>query len=325
MANKFTLRDAEVAMATMAQAMTAIREESQSGLSSLQKTLLDAIAGRNNATPATSTGENGKANGKPAKQQSKADILRQQLAALEAAVAADDADTAAATVAAMEIVTDDNQSPESILAVHDDADRASPILPSSVTNDRGAARDIVAGSFRLRKSSRSGSGSILWPDKPGKKGIASTPLRDDTTKKVTVVVNERQKDGSMKQVSVEKTQNLHDVTRNVAGPLAVDQYRTVIDHDDSDAPCAGNKKTGRRSIKFAQIDDAGHVIPRTEAVFRLSTSESGSLMLSGELSAKMHLKDDTGSAVVIFSPVARGVIYLMGKEYMQVQETKPAA
>lgn len=312
-----SLRDAEATFAEMARGMLAIREESQAKLDQLQQTLLAAINGKSASPSSTTipnaTGVNGHAKkpaAKPESPLSAAAVKRAQLLAELANL------EAAGNEQPVELVGSTESEPhDSVVEILDDADRASPITQAA---DRGASRDIPSGSFRLRKSSASGSGSIVWPENPGRKGIAATPLADSTTRKVTVRIKERQKDGKVVEKDVEKTLNLHDSTRNIVGPLLQDQYYTVDDHVDDNARLG---TTGRKAVKFVQVDNEGRVIPKTECMFRLSTAESGSLMLSGEMSAKMFVKDDAGeSAVVTFTPVARGMLYLMGKDYMRIDK-----
>lgn len=205
--------------------------------------------------------------------------------------------------------TEPQESPESVIAIRDAADLPAGPKPKA---DRGAARDTMAGSFRLRRTGSSGGGSITPSTTPKAKGLAGAPIYDDTTRKVTVKVKDRVTGVTKNE---EKTVNLHDDTRNVVGPLLAQQYVTIEDADETHA------SRGARAIRLAMIDDQGKAIPGTSCRLLFGTSESGSFMLQGEITVKVPIVDDKGvKGTVIFEPAARGMIYLMGKTF--VRDTK---
>ena len=208
-----------------------------------------------------------------------------------------------AQVTTAEVQTD--SAPQSVLAIQDNADR--PAV-ESVKIDKGEARQAPAGTFRLRKSSSSGGGNVDWTGKRGKTGVASCPAYDDSSRKVSVKVKDPDT-GVTK--SVEKTLNLDDYTRGIVGPLLQDQYKTVIDTEET------HRSRGAKSIRLAQIDDDGKVIAGTTSTLLFGTAESGSFMLRGELTVKATVKDATGKGTVVFTPVARGEMYLMGKDFVR--------
>lgn len=273
--SKYTLRDAHQGQLALAEAVEAVRNENRSSLETLQATLLAAITGQHK--PQASQNGNG------------------HLANLPPANAAGE--------------NNDEESidVESVLEIGDAADR--PTITPPI--DTGSPRPTPAGTFRLRRKSGSGGGSIDWSGKKGKTGIAASPAYDDTTRKVPVKVKD-QKTGVTKVE--EKTLNLSDETRNTVGPLLAEQYRTVEDGERTHA------SRPYKTIRLAQIDDEGKVIPGTACPMLFCTSESGSFMIRGELNVKATVVDASGKGQIVFSPVARGEVYLMGKSWNRLDK-----
>lgn len=196
----------------------------------------------------------------------------------------------------------EDETQESVLAIHDAADLPAKAKPST---DQGPARANAVGTFRLRRSNRGGGGSITPSHTPKAKGLAGAPIFDDTTRKVKVKVRD-QKTGVM--VEEDKTAYLSDDSRNIAGPLLAQQYVTVEDTEETHA------SRGAKTVRLALIDEKGVAIPGTSSRLLFCTSESGSFMLRGSLSVTIPIVDDKGEKrEIVFEPAARGEVYLMGK------------
>jgi hypothetical protein len=235
-----------------------------------------------------------------------------QLTPAPLAAMADNASSAVSAPApswqSVETSTDETDSPQSTSIVNDAAD-LSPIDPPAPTE---TARPLPVGTLLLRRAGRGSGGNVEWSGKRGTSGLASCPLFDDSSRKVTVRVQRRDKTGATKYEDVQKSLKLDSHTRSVVVPLIAAQYKTVLDTEVTHC----DRKAA--TIRVAQVDETGKAIPGTITPMLVQTADSGTLMLSGSMTVKVAVKDKTGIGEVVFTP-AMDNVYLMGNSFRRIQ------
>lgn len=184
---------------------------------------------------------------------------------------------------------------------HDDG-MAAPELPR-----HAPASDI---SLRRRKSgSAMAGGEVHAGNIVSRSGIGSLPNMDDSWRKIPMKIKVKDE---LTGNEIEKTKpmrlNLQDHTRQTIKAIALSSYPTAADGVGVSKP---------KQIRIAQVDENGKAVQGTINTLILTESQTGSLMLTGDVSVRMDLEDETGKGQLIFAPFSRGQVYLVGNHWIR--------